>query len=49
MIGGAETYACGAKARELCATPGQKAGIDGDYVAELVATCRKAGLRTGRS
>jgi hypothetical protein len=49
MIGGAETYACGAQARTLCAEPNAKGGIDGDYVAELFATCRKAGLPTGRS
>jgi hypothetical protein len=49
MIGGAETYACGPKARALCASPAEKGGIDGDYVAELAATCRKAGIRTGRS
>jgi hypothetical protein len=49
MIGGAETYACGSHARELCATPYAKGGIDGDYLAQLFATCRKAGLRAGRS
>lgn len=49
MIGGAETHECGAQARALCATPAGKNGIDGDYLSELFATCRKAGLRTGSS
>jgi hypothetical protein len=47
MIGGAETYACGTHARELCATPYSKGGIDGDYLPQLFAACRKAGLRAG--
>jgi hypothetical protein len=49
MIGGAETYKCGAQARALCATPPTRAGIDGDFQPELYAACRKAGLPTGRS
>jgi hypothetical protein len=49
MIGGAETYVCGAKAQTLCGTQSAKGGIDGDYLSELLAACRNAGIRTGRS
>ena len=45
MIGGAETYACGAKARTLCATTASPGGIDGNYLPQLDAACRKAGIR----
>jgi hypothetical protein len=47
MIGGAEMYKCGTQARTLCATPAGGKSIDGDYLSELVAACRKAGLPTG--
>jgi hypothetical protein len=49
MIGGAETYKCGAQARALCATPPSGTSIDGDFQPELYAACRKAGIRVGRS
>jgi hypothetical protein len=47
MIGGAEKYECGARARTLCATPASARSIDGDFQAELYAACRKARLPTG--
>jgi hypothetical protein len=47
MIGGAETYKCGAQARALCATPPSGKSIDTDFQMELYAACRKAGLATG--
>ena len=46
MIGGAETYQCGSRARTLCATPPSRKSIDGDYQAQLYAACRKAGIPT---
>jgi hypothetical protein len=49
MIGGAETYKCGAQARALCATPATGKSIDTDFQTELYAACRMAGIRTGRS
>jgi hypothetical protein len=49
MIGGAETYKCGAQARTLCASPASGSAIDGDFQPELYAACRKAGLPTARS
>jgi hypothetical protein len=49
MIGGAETYKCGAQARELCATPRAGKSLDADFQTQLYAACRKAGLRTGRA
>lgn len=49
MIGGAEEYDCGAKARTLCATPPAGKLVDGDFQVELYAACRQAGLPTGRS
>jgi hypothetical protein len=49
MIGGAETYKCGAQARTLCSTPRGGNSIDTDFQTELYAACRKAGIRTGRS
>lgn len=49
MIGGAEMYKCGAAARNLCTTPPSKKSIDGSYLSELYAACRKAGLRNAGS
>jgi hypothetical protein len=49
MIGGAETHKCGSEARTLCATPPSKQSIDGDYLSELHAACRKANIPTGRT
>ena len=54
MIGGAETYACGSRARTLCASPrgGRSAipkSVDTDFTTALYAACRKAGLATTRS
>jgi hypothetical protein len=49
MIGGAETYKCGAQARTLCATPPSGENLDTDFQTELYAACRKAGIRTGRA
>lgn len=48
MIGGAEMYKCGAQARTLCATRAGGSAVDGDYLSELFAACRKAGLLPGR-
>ena len=49
MIGGAETYACRAQARTLCATAPSRGSIDGDYSPQLYAACRKAGIPVGPS
>ncbi len=47
MIGGAETYRCGAAARTLCATPPRGKSVDTDFQIALYAACRKARLPTG--
>lgn len=49
MIGGAETYECGAKARSLCATRPGGRSIDTSFQTQLYAACRKAGIATGRA
>ncbi len=49
MIGGAETYRCGAEARALCATPPSGRSLDTDFQAQLYAACHRAGLPTGRT
>jgi hypothetical protein len=49
MIGGAETYECGAQARTVCSTPPTGKSVDTDFQTELYAACRKAGIRIGRS
>lgn len=52
MIGGAEMYRCGVRAREVCTSPPQGKSIDTDFENQLYAACRKAGLirqTSGRS
>jgi hypothetical protein len=49
VIGGAETYECGARARSLCATPPAGRSYNTSFQIELYKACRKAGIRTGRA
>jgi hypothetical protein len=49
MIGGGEAHKCGSEARTLCATRPSRQSIDGDYLPELYAACRKANIPTGRA
>jgi hypothetical protein len=49
MIGGAETYACGGRARTLCASPHSGKSIDTNFTTALYAACRKAGIPTAHS
>ena len=45
--GGAEIYACGARARATCANLSGRSGVTGPTRAAVVGECRKAGLPVG--
>ncbi len=45
--GGQEFYACGSRARELCASAGRPGAPTGPAAQTVATQCRKAGLRVG--
>jgi hypothetical protein len=46
--GATELYRCGAQARELCASGGASATVNGEFGLALARACRKAGLAVSR-